>query len=196
MVATSPPACDWGAAVTANATVVGPPASATGGGGSRSTEIDASVGAATRSAIGWIGGASVAGSGSPSESRASTSSRQEPGTVGVATDRRTLCPARVVRPTGIHVEAGDPSGTVGPPSARATGVHRTANRIAAGKPSFRLVHGTSTTIDEPAATAAPGAGGATRGEPKWRPRSRNETTMPLIVLAMTATLSAQSASDA
>jgi len=78
----------------------------------------------------------------------------------------TLCPARAIRPTGVHVEAGDPAGTVGPPSARARGVHRAANRIPVGRPSVRLVHGTSTTMDDPAATTVPAAGGATRGLPK------------------------------
>ena len=52
----------------------------------------------------------MGGSGNPSESRASISSRQEPGRVGADTDRLTLCPVRVARLTSDHVGAAGSAG--------------------------------------------------------------------------------------
>src|SRR5512140_1009836 len=123
-----------------------PTAEATGV-GSRRTEIVVSVAATVRTTSGRIGRASETGSANPSESRASISSRHEPGTDGALTDRSTVCPVRATRRTSDQAGDAGTIGTVALPSARATGVHRTAKRSDAGRPSVRVVHGIATTID-------------------------------------------------
>src|SRR5664280_2846082 len=181
MVPTSPPAGGPGAAGCANATgvvkatVVARPAVATAGSGSTPTEIALSVAATTRTASERIGRASVGGRSDPSESRATRSRRQDPGRLGADTARLTICPARVALATSDHAAATGAAGALESPSARATGVHRTANRIASGRPSVRVVHGSATTIREPTRTGALADGATTRGTPNWRPRSRSVT---------------------
>jgi len=94
----------------------------------------------------------------------------------------TICPARVALATSDHAAATGAAGALESPSARATGVHRTANRIASGRPSVRVVHGSATTIREPTRTGAladgatsvgPRTGGRARGASRSGSRSRS-----------------------